>query len=104
SMHFALALLLWFNARSLHAAVRGAFAVLLGLTFLATLGLGEHYLIDLVAGVPLALTVQAICTRTLPWSDPARRYAMTAGALLTAAWILAVVLAGNAFANVPGLT
>jgi|CXWL01.1.fsa_nt_gi predicted membrane-bound spermidine synthase len=104
SMHFALALLLWFNARSLHPVVRGVFAIVLGLTFLATLGLGEHYLIDLVAGVSLALTVQAICTRTLPWSHPARRNAMLAGALLTAAWILAVVFAGAAFANIPGLT
>jgi predicted membrane-bound spermidine synthase len=103
SMHFGWALLLWFNARSLHPFLRAAFALLLGLTFLATLGLGEHYLVDLVAGIPAALAIQAVCTRTLPWSHPARRQAIWGGFALALMWSLGVRYAGSALAGVPGL-
>ncbi len=104
SMHFGWALLLWFNARNLHPALRNTFALLLGLIFLATLGQGEHYLIDLIAGVPAALAMQAICTRSLAWTHPARRDAVLYGFALTFAWILAVRAFGVAFAEIPGLT
>lgn len=104
SMHFAWALLLWFNARPLHPAVRSVFALLLGFTVLATLGLGEHYLIDLFAGASAALAMQGLCVRVLPWAHAARRDAVLAGSLLTLAWVLAVRLGADLFSRVPGLT
>ena len=51
SMHFAAALLAWMNAAYFGRWARALFALIAGLTVLATLGLGEHYLVDLVAGV-----------------------------------------------------
>ena len=84
SLHFAWALLLWYNTLPFSSVYRRLAAAYLGLTVLATLALGEHYLIDLVVAVPFALMVQA------PWINaPARLKLMTAttGALLTAAWM-----------------
>ena len=40
------------------------------LMVLATLGFGEHYLVDLVAAVPLSPAVQAAWTTGLPWKAP----------------------------------
>jgi hypothetical protein len=51
SMHLAWALMLWLNARG---RIRPVFAVFAGLTAVATLSTGEHYLPDLVAAVPFA--------------------------------------------------
>jgi len=61
SLHFAWALLLWWNSRGLPAWVRALTGCCLSLMVLATLGSGEHYLVDLVVGTPFALAVQAAC-------------------------------------------
>jgi len=56
SGHFAGALLIcWFTRHWL--AGRVASSVFLVLTTLATLGLGEHYLIDLIAAIPYTVTI-----------------------------------------------
>ncbi len=103
SMHLGWSLLLWMNAGYLGPWTRAGYALLLGLTVLATLGLGEHYLIDLVAGVPAAVALQALCTRVLPWASPERRNAVLGGAALVAFWIVAVRYGLQAFLLVPGL-
>ncbi|MFI5095207.1 MAG: phosphatase PAP2 family protein [Candidatus Acidiferrales bacterium] len=57
SLHLAWALLiLWYSPRYL----RIPSAVLVALTALATLGLGEHYAIDLVAALPFTVAVCAL--------------------------------------------
>jgi predicted membrane-bound spermidine synthase len=104
SMHLGWSLLLWMNAGYVGRWARAGFAVLVGLTVLATLGLGEHYLVDLAAGVPAAVALQAMCTRVLPWNAPERRNALLWGAALVAFWIIAVRLGVEAFLTVPGLT
>jgi hypothetical protein len=79
SLHFAWALLiLWNMPRQNRAAVVGA-AAFLGLITLATLGLGEHYLVDLIVAVPFAVAVQNTCTGR--WISAA-----TAGAIVLA-WL-----------------
>jgi predicted membrane-bound spermidine synthase len=103
SMHFASSLLLWMNAGYVGRWARGVFAVLVGLTVLATLGLGEHYLVDLVAGVPAAVALQGLCTRVLPWQARERRNAVLWGAALLAFWIIAVRFGVEVFLAVPGL-
>ena len=103
SMHLASSLLLWMNAGYVGRWARAGFALLVGLTVLATLGLGEHYLVDLAAGVPAAVALQALCTRVLPWSSPERRNAALWGAALVAFWIIAVRFGVEAFLAVPGL-
>jgi len=104
SMHLGWSLLLWMNAGYVGRWARAGFAVLVGLTVLATLGLGEHYLVDLVAGVPAAVALQALCTRVLPWQARERRNAVLWGAALTAFWMVAVRFGVEVLLAVPGLT
>jgi PAP2 superfamily protein len=81
SVHIAWTLLLMWHLPTRQTLVRlGAF-VFLVLTALATLGLGEHYLIDLVLAVPLAASAQAICAAS--WLPG------IAGLALTSAWLWA---------------
>jgi hypothetical protein len=66
--------------------VIGAMAAL---TVLATLGLGEHYLVDLAAAVPFAVAFDALFTpRALSWRR--RAACIAACVLLVAAWIAGV--------------
>lgn len=61
SMHFTWSLLLALNARS--AWLRGMLWIYAGLIAAATIGLREHYLVDLIAAVPYALAVEWIAGR-----------------------------------------
>lgn len=61
SVHFAIVLLMAINVpRSLRAA-KVAFIGYCALTFMATMGNGEHYLADLVAALPFVCAVQGFC-------------------------------------------
>ena len=62
SMHFTWALLLVLNARSLW--LRSVLWFYAGLIAAATLGLREHYLIDLIAAVPYAFMIQWLAARS----------------------------------------
>lgn len=105
SMHYGWALALWLSAVwTRHRGLRATTAVLLGLTVLATLGLGEHYLIDLVVATPCVVALQAACTRTLAWDDPSRRRAFVWGAALTLAWLALLRFGLDIFIAVPGLS
>ena len=109
SMHFGWALLFWINASLLPASkaaklLRPLSAVFVGLTALATLALGEHYLIDLIVAVPFVIGVQALCTDVLPWSDKARRSATVWGFTIAYVWMLAMLVNAQWFIGVPGLT
>ena len=55
-MHFAWTVLIAWNARS--RWLRAGLWLFAGLTALATLGLGLHYLVDLVAALPYSALVQ----------------------------------------------
>lgn len=78
SMHMTWALLVWWSAWELGpwaVAVASAFVMFTGL---ATLGFGEHYLVDLIVSVPVAMTVAGICVG---------RYGLAAAGLaLSVAW------------------
>ncbi len=93
SLHMAWALALCLGARQLSLSVRIAFALVAGVTALATLGLGEHYLIDLVVAFPFALTAWALCVAQA--SHETRR-AAAIGIALVVAW-LAYLSTGAAF-------
>jgi predicted membrane-bound spermidine synthase len=103
SMHFGWALLLWMNAAFIGSWARAFFALLLGLTALATLALGEHYLVDLVAAAPWMVAMQALCATGLGWACRERVRALAWGAALLLGWILAVRYGVGLFAAVPGL-
>jgi len=61
SGHLIGALLFYWFSKTCHKYVRLACAVFLGLTLLATLGLGEHYWIDLIVAFPFALAIYRLC-------------------------------------------
>ncbi|MCU1237300.1 MAG: hypothetical protein JWP63_5267 [Candidatus Solibacter sp.] len=90
SLHFGAMLLLMWNSRSWPVAGRVAAAAFsCGIAF-ATLGLGEHYLIDLVVAFPFMLALQAAWSESVPLRSACRYQAMAAGGMATAAWFLAL--------------
>jgi hypothetical protein len=86
SLHTAWALLIYWRTRSSRLAIRGAAAVFLLLTLLATLGLGEHYLIDLVVAVPFTVCMRAVCMNKGGWSRE-RVAAFACNAALVGLWL-----------------
>lgn len=89
SLHatWALLTLAWSRTMSRRPRIAVAFAV--SLTLLATLGLGEHYLIDLAVAVPFAVTFEALCTiQASSW----KRHALTAAAssVVFLVWVVMV--------------
>lgn len=63
SMHFAWALMLALNSRSKFAF---AFWLYAGVIALATIAVGEHYFVDLIAAVPYTMAVQWVASRERP--------------------------------------
>jgi hypothetical protein len=97
SMHLACALLIFWNARRLAHSAYLASALYLGFTVMATLGFGEHYVVDLVAGVPYALFLGAACANKSSQNTPEQRRAMVTGLALTLAWMLTLRFAPLVF-------
>jgi hypothetical protein len=85
SLHMAWALLLWFGLRSHAYRLRVLAMMFILLTVLATLGIGEHYLVDLVVALPLALLEYALAKADMRRRSPT---AMLLAALLVLAWLL----------------
>jgi hypothetical protein len=83
SVHLAMAMLVLFFARHCNRACRTFTWIFLALTILVTLGLGEHYVIDLVLGVPFAVAIAGLTDR----AGRARAYACF---LLVLAWEVAL--------------
>ncbi len=96
SMHLACALLIFWSCRPLGRVVRAAATLFLGFTILATIGFGEHYVVDLVAAVPYALALATLCAPSgtrRDWS------CFVLGTSLAAAWILALRFATPLFGS-----
>ncbi len=89
SMHIACALLIFWNCRRISGWLYVGSAVYLALTALATIGLGEHYVVDLVAAIPYALALQAACAPRALRSRPEWKQVLAGGALVTIFWIAA---------------
>jgi len=89
SLHVGWALLLVWNSRGFPRVLRATLVPYLLLTVVATLGGGQHYLVDLVASLPFALAVQAAASYALP-CRPARFTALITGLAFTTAWLLLV--------------
>jgi predicted membrane-bound spermidine synthase len=94
SLHTAWAMLLVLNARAAGRRLRIALAGALALTVIGTLGLGEHYLVDLVVAVPFVVAVQAAAAM----GDPRSRYRIGGiAAALVAAWLAYLSLGYSVF-------
>jgi len=76
SLHFGWALLLLWNCRGRWLALFASLYLLL--TALATVGVGEHYFVDLLASVPFCAAVQALASSKyldIQWFGRAKRRA-----------------------------
>lgn len=87
SVHIAMALLIVWAARPWALVWRWLAGALLAATVLATLGFGEHYLVDLVVAMPFALLAQAAASSGVPWRNGARMAGLGTGVVLVAAWL-----------------
>ncbi len=86
SLHITWAALVYLASRRMHPYLRIAAAIFLALTFLATLGLGMHYLIDLIVAVPLILAVRAISATDLSWRGH-RSVSVAVGLAFLLVWV-----------------
>ncbi len=86
SLHMAWALLAWWYGEGLSPWVRTLLVLFLAGTVLATLGLGEHYFVDLVAAFPFALMMYAACAGG-PLGERRRFLPLCSGLLWMLAWV-----------------
>ena len=86
SLHATWALLVLASTWRGRTWIKGVAVIYVALVLLATLGLGEHYLADLVPAAPLALLTIGLGAR-LPLGERLFK-AILPGAALIAAWIL----------------
>ncbi|HUB78956.1 MAG TPA: phosphatase PAP2 family protein [Bryobacteraceae bacterium] len=86
SLHFGGALLLCWFCRPWKWLFR-LMSLFAALTALATMGMGEHYLIDLVVAVPYALAILAFSSQV-----PERRLPLAAGAAMVLLWLFTLRL------------
>jgi len=86
SLHLAWALLLWFESKALARVFRLLTFVYVVLTIIVVLGLGEHYIADLVVAVPFSVLVLAICSSTTT-SASTRRKASLGSTLMVSGWL-----------------
>jgi hypothetical protein len=99
SLHFAWAVILWRSVKGARAWIRVSAAAFAFLTALATVGSGEHYVVDLIAAVPFLVSLEAATPH--PFVYAARRMApLVTGILFYALWI---VLARNGTTFIPSL-
>jgi hypothetical protein len=87
SLHLGWALLvLWYSER-LSLRARIAMAIFFVGTVFATLGLGEHFFVDLVAAFPFALMILAACALKVPISSARRIVPLVTGLALMMGWV-----------------
>ena len=98
SLHVAWALLVYWLWRS--SRWRWIVLAYLLLTILATLGGGEHYLVDVVGAFPFALAVWALCGT--PWL-PERALTLVSSLLGLLLWIAAIRLKPELFHYSPAI-
>ena len=87
SLHFAGALLVAWDAWPLGRVARAFGTTLVALTLLATIGTGEHYLVDLIVAIPFAYAIEMVVRRAGKWQTPA----LVSGSL-TVFWIVGLRL------------
>lgn len=103
SLHLAWALLMWWTLRDRRVLRWVGLAFVLG-TALATLGGGEHYLVDLVAAFPFSLGVWALCMGDAPLTDPRRMLPLAGSWMVLLVWVECIRLAPQVFWISPLLT
>ena len=97
SLHMSWVLLAWWFARGLSPWRRVLAALFVLFTILSTMGLGEHYFVDLVAAVPFSLFIKSLCSFELPWASANRMHGIFCGLALIGGWFVLLRFAPKAF-------
>lgn len=90
SLHMAWVLLAWWYSKGLSLWERSIAMFFVVFTVFATMGTGEHYIIDLVVAFPFAVFLRGLCALRLPWNNRHRILAIAYGLVLTLLWIAAL--------------
>jgi hypothetical protein len=91
SLHTTWALLIVLAAARMGLAARVGAWAFLAATLASTLGLGEHYLVDLIVAVPFTVAVHGLASFTGAGEKRrARALAAAGGLAMTAGWLLAI--------------
>ena len=90
SLHMAWVLLAWWYTRGLKLWAKALALVFLLLTVMATLGSGEHYLIDLVVAYPFSVMVYGLFAFSLRWNDRLRLAGVFGGLGVVLLWFWAL--------------
>jgi hypothetical protein len=104
SLHMASVLIAYWHAKPYGPWARGAAALFVAGTFLATMGLGEHYLVDLVVALPFTLAVHAACSPPLPGIRRERLAALLGAGGLLGLWYVLLLFGTALLATSPPLT
>ncbi len=96
SMHLAWALLMWWTTLETRFVRWISLAFVFG-TAIATLGGGEHYLVDLVAAFPFSLAVWSSCMGDVPLHHPRRMLPLAGGCAVLLVWIACIRFAPQLF-------
>src|SRR5262249_26721940 len=88
SLHMASAIIAYWHARPYGKWARWVAAVFVVWTFLATMGVGGHYFIDLFVALPLTLAIHAACTPRLSEVRQQRAAALWGATALVVLWYL----------------
>ena len=90
SMHLgwmlAASILCWQSSSNPY--LRAILIIQTGFVLLATLYLGEHYMIDLIVSVPFTLSLIALCTTTISIRYAPRQHVIFAGFLTWLVWVI----------------
>jgi hypothetical protein len=97
SLHMAWVLLAWWYSRGLSRGERTIAFTFTLFTVLATLGTGEHYVVDLVVALPFALLMESLCSWAVSWKDRLRLATSVAGLLSILGWFALLRYATHLF-------
>jgi hypothetical protein len=104
SLHMAWVLLAWWYSRGLSWWERLIALTFLVLTVFATLGTGEHWLVDLIVAFPFALFIQAVAAFSVPRKDGRRLAALLFGLLGTIGWLVMLRYGARFFWTSPAIS
>lgn len=97
SLHMTWVLLAWWSSRGTSKVVRAVALAFVIFTVFATLGMGEHYFVDLVVAFPFALAVQALSQLRVPHRQDQRRAGLLCGVFVTLFWLATLSFATRMF-------
>jgi hypothetical protein len=97
SLHMGWTLMSLWYSRGLSVWERGLAIFFVFFTVIATMGTGEHYLIDLVVAFPFVLFLQAACATAVEWSDSRRWAPFVFGLATVLVWFWALRYAPHLF-------